>query len=45
MFNDGQGATQELDAVVMTEYMTEFGPTFDPTSYPLDRITKCNGPC
>jgi 2',3'-cyclic-nucleotide 2'-phosphodiesterase (5'-nucleotidase family) len=45
MFNDGQGATQELDAVVMTEYMKAFGPTFDPTSYPLDRITKCNGPC
>ena len=45
MFNDGQGATQELDANVMTEYMKEFGPTFDPTSYPLDRITKCNGPC
>jgi 5'-nucleotidase len=45
MFNDGQGATQELDAVVMTEYMKAFGPTFDPTSYRLDRITKCNGPC
>ena len=45
MFNDGQGATQELDAVVLTEYMKAFGPTFDPTSYPLDRITKCNGPC
>jgi 5'-nucleotidase len=45
MFNDGQGATQELDAVVMTEYMKAFGPSFDPTSYPLDRITKCNGPC
>jgi 2',3'-cyclic-nucleotide 2'-phosphodiesterase (5'-nucleotidase family) len=45
MFNDGQGATQELDAVVMTEYMKAFGPTFDPTSYPLDRIVKCNGPC
>ena len=45
MFNDGQGATQELDALVMTEYMNAFGPSFDPTSYPLDRITKCNGPC
>ena len=45
MFNDGQGATQELDAVVMTEYMQAVGPNFDPTSFPLDRITKCNGPC
>jgi 5'-nucleotidase len=45
MFNDGQGATQELDAVVMTEYMKFAGPSFDPTSFPLDRITKCNGPC
>ena len=45
MFNDGQGATQELDANVMTEYMKAFGPSFVPTSYPLDRITKCNGPC
>lgn len=40
MFADGQGATQELDAVVMTEYMKAFGPSFDPASYPLDRITK-----
>jgi 5'-nucleotidase len=45
MFNDGQGATQDLDAVVMKDYMLATGPTFDPTSYPLDRITKCNGPC
>jgi len=45
MFADGQGATQELDAVVMKEYMEAFGPNFDPTSFPLDRITKCNGPC
>jgi 5'-nucleotidase len=45
MFNDGQGATQELDAVVLTEYMKAVGPAFDPTSFPLDRITKCNGPC
>ncbi|MDQ3822303.1 MAG: 5'-nucleotidase C-terminal domain-containing protein [Actinomycetota bacterium] len=40
MFKDGQGATQELDAVVMKEYMAFSGPSFDPTSYPLDRITK-----
>jgi 5'-nucleotidase len=40
VFNDGQGATQELDALVMREYMEAFGPSFDPSSYPLDRITK-----
>jgi 5'-nucleotidase len=40
MFKDGQGATQELDAVVMKEYMQAIGPTFDPASFPLDRITK-----
>jgi 2',3'-cyclic-nucleotide 2'-phosphodiesterase (5'-nucleotidase family) len=40
MFADGQGATQELDAVVMKEYMAFAGPSFDPASYPLDRITK-----
>jgi 5'-nucleotidase len=45
MFNDGQGATQELDAVVLKEYMAFAGPAFDPASFPLDRITKCNGPC
>jgi 5'-nucleotidase len=50
MFADGQGATQELDALVLKAYMESFGPTpasrvFDPSSYPLDRITKCNGPC
>jgi 5'-nucleotidase len=50
MFNDGQGATQELDAVVLKTYMESFGATpadrvFDPASFPLDRITKCNGPC
>ena len=45
MFADGQGATQELDAVVMKEYMAFAGPSFDPASYPLDRIRKCNGPC
>lgn len=40
MFKDGQGATQELDAVVMKEYMAFAGPSFDPSSFPLDRITK-----
>jgi 5'-nucleotidase len=40
MFADGQGATQELDAIVMKEYMAFAGPNFDPASFPLDRITK-----
>jgi 5'-nucleotidase len=40
VFNDGQGATQELDAVVMKEYMNAVGPSFDPASYPLNRVTK-----
>lgn len=40
VFNDGQGATQDLDAVVMKDYMLAVGPTFDPTSDPLNRITK-----
>ena len=40
MLNDGQGVTRELDAAVMLAYMEEFGPNFDPASYPLDRITK-----
>jgi 2',3'-cyclic-nucleotide 2'-phosphodiesterase (5'-nucleotidase family) len=40
VFNDGQGATQDLDAVVMKDYMLAVGPVFDPTSFPLDRITK-----
>jgi 2',3'-cyclic-nucleotide 2'-phosphodiesterase (5'-nucleotidase family) len=40
VFNDGQGATQDLDAVVLKDYMLAVGPAFDPTSDPLDRITK-----
>jgi 5'-nucleotidase len=40
MFNDGTGTTQDLDAVVMKEYMLATGPTFNPSSYPLDRIIK-----
>jgi 2',3'-cyclic-nucleotide 2'-phosphodiesterase (5'-nucleotidase family) len=40
MFADGQGATQELDAVVMKEYIEFAGPNFDPASFPLNRITK-----
>ncbi|MEP7157864.1 MAG: 5'-nucleotidase C-terminal domain-containing protein [Chloroflexota bacterium] len=40
VFNDGTGTTQDLDAVVMKEYMLANGPAFDPTTNPLDRITK-----
>ena len=40
VFNDSTGTTQDLDAVVMKEYMLANGPNFDPASYPLDRITK-----
>jgi 5'-nucleotidase len=40
MLNDGQGVTREVDADVMLPYMAAVGPTFDPTVYPLDRITK-----
>ena len=45
MFKDGQGATQELDAVVLKTYLESCGATpadrlLDPASFPLDRITK-----
>jgi 5'-nucleotidase len=40
MFNDGQGATQELDALVMQAYMAAVGPNFDPLANPLDRAVK-----
>jgi 2',3'-cyclic-nucleotide 2'-phosphodiesterase (5'-nucleotidase family) len=40
MLADGQGVTRELDAAVMLAYMQAFGPSFDPATYPLDRITK-----
>jgi len=40
MLVDGQGVTRELDAAVMLAYMQAFGPSFDPATYPLDRITK-----
>jgi 5'-nucleotidase len=45
MFADGTGASQELDAVVLKEYLAFAGPSFNPESFPLDRIVKCNGPC
>jgi 2',3'-cyclic-nucleotide 2'-phosphodiesterase (5'-nucleotidase family) len=40
VLNDHTGTTQDLDAVVMKEYMLANGPAFDPTTNPLDRITK-----
>jgi 2',3'-cyclic-nucleotide 2'-phosphodiesterase (5'-nucleotidase family) len=39
MFNDGQGATQELDALVLQAYLVA-NPVQDPKSKPLNRITK-----
>jgi 5'-nucleotidase len=45
MLADGQGVTRDLDAAVMHEYMTEFGPNFNPADYPLDRITKLGTSC
>jgi 5'-nucleotidase len=44
MFNDGTGASQEIDWIVLSKYIEAF-PTLDPTADPLGRITKCNGPC
>jgi 5'-nucleotidase len=40
VFADGKGATQELDAVVLKEYLQSIGTNLDPASFPLDRITK-----
>ena len=44
MFKDGQGTTQELDATVFADYIEGLGAV-DPSSFPLDRIIECNGPC
>jgi 2',3'-cyclic-nucleotide 2'-phosphodiesterase (5'-nucleotidase family) len=44
MFNDGTGASQEIDWIVLAEYIKAF-PNLDPTADPLGRITKCSGPC
>jgi 5'-nucleotidase len=44
MFNDGIGASQEIDWIVMAEYI-KANPVLDPTSYPLDRIIKCTDAC
>jgi 5'-nucleotidase len=40
MLKDGQGATRDRDANVFLGYITAIGPTLDPTTDPLDRITK-----
>jgi 5'-nucleotidase len=44
MFNDGTGASQEIDWIVFSEYIKAF-PNLDPTADPLGRIIECNGPC
>jgi 5'-nucleotidase len=44
MLSDGQGTTRDRDANVFLGYLGVVGPALDPTSFPLDRITKC-GPC
>ena len=44
MFNDGTGASQEIDWIVMAEYIKAF-PNLDPTADPLGRINHCTGPC
>jgi 5'-nucleotidase len=44
MFNDGIGASQEIDWIVMAEYIKAF-PVLDPTADPLGRITKCTDAC
>ena len=40
MLADGQGVSRDLDANVMLDYMLFAGPVFDPSTYPLDRVTK-----
>lgn len=44
MFNDGIGASQEIDWIVLAEYIKAF-PVLDPTADPLGRITKCTAAC
>jgi 5'-nucleotidase len=44
MFNDGIGASQEIDWIVMAEYIKAH-PAIDPTANPLDRIIHCSGAC
>lgn len=40
MLKDGQGVTRDRDANVFLGYLGVVGPALDPTTYPLDRITK-----
>jgi 2',3'-cyclic-nucleotide 2'-phosphodiesterase (5'-nucleotidase family) len=40
MLKDGQGATRDRDANVFLAYIGAIGPTLDPTTDPLNRITK-----
>lgn len=44
MFNDGIGASQEIDWIVMAEYIKAF-PALDPTADPLGRIIECTDAC
>ena len=44
MFNDGIGASQEIDWIVMAEYIKAH-PVLDPTADPLGRINHCTGAC
>jgi 5'-nucleotidase len=44
MLHDGQGVTRDRDANAFLAYMLLVGPSLDPSSFPLDRIT-CVAPC
>ncbi|MEO8272512.1 MAG: 5'-nucleotidase C-terminal domain-containing protein [Chloroflexota bacterium] len=44
MFNDGVGASQEIDWIVMAEYIKAH-PALDPLSWTYDRINHCSGAC
>jgi 5'-nucleotidase len=45
MLVDGHGVTRDRDANVFLDYVASVGPSFDPSSFALDRITKCGAPC
>jgi 5'-nucleotidase len=40
VLRDGQGATRDRDANVFLDYIQAIGPALDPTTDPLNRITK-----
>lgn len=40
VFADGQGVTRDRDANVFFAYLNRLGGVLDPSTYPLDRITK-----